>query len=282
MPLDERREASIQNALKAYRETVFTHNISLLRILVDRINEQVPPDGADREEIRKARLRVVKHHMHGEMGGGDEVDDTLFSLHDLLSLSPTSPFAERFCLDGTSHAAVDSGAVTKAWEKLREALNLNRTSEDPALQDSEYPNDIPQDLAYLATLTSAITRPSMAFDTPHPITLYPPEEGFDAMEIYDRNEELDLLSHAFSSWTIAVAVRVGEPHPDWTPSGVFALYCSKNSGAERRDWQWRYGIHEKYLSTALYDSVEDFLTFYATFGRETAEDMQEVIVDLEI
>lgn len=290
MALDTSRKASIQHALDQYRQTVFARNMSLLPILVDKIEAAKIPNSWDEQRVHKARMRALNNYFAHTLGG-DEIGDTISSLQDLLILTPTSRFAERFYLDGTSHKPVDLASVTDYFNRLRQTLRTQQSAKDPALQDSEYPEEPPEDLEYLMSLVSSIVAPKMECDYGSRPSTFFPTESHD-LEVHapvrighTEDTSLDVFDpyeYAWEDWTIAVAINIGEQHPDWSPSGVHALYCSPNTEGERKDWKWRYGITEKYYSSELYDSVEEFLLkFWLHFDEETDENVRSALISLD-
>ncbi|PIB00853.1 hypothetical protein CB0940_01494 [Cercospora beticola] len=290
MTLDDSRKASIQHALDQYRQTVFARNMSLLPILVEKIETAVVPDSWNEQNVHKARMRAINDYFAHRLGG-DAIGDTISTPQDLLTLMPTSRFAERFKLDGTSHEPVDLTSVTNYFNTLRQALRSKQSSKDPALQDSEYPEEPPEDLEYLMSLVSSISAPKMECDYgSRPSTFFPTESS--DLEVHapvrightldTPLDEFDPYEQAWEDWTIAVAINIGEKHPDWTPSGVHALYCSPDTEGERKDWKWRYGINEKYYSSELYDSVEEYLLkFWLHFDEETEENVRSAPISLD-
>jgi len=50
--------------------------------------------------------------------------------------------------------------------------------------------------------------------------------------------------------------------------GSYALCCRNG---EQHQWGWRYWIHDNEWCSEVYDSVEEFLTFYIHY-RETSEE----------
>ena len=201
MTLDASREASIQHALDQYRQTVFARNMSLLPILVEKIGAAKIPNSWDEQRVHKARMRALSNYFAHPLGG-DEIGDTISAPQDLLTLTPTSRFAEKFNLDGTSHEPVNLASVTEYFNRLRQTLRTQQSAKDPALQDSEYPEDPPEDLEYLMSLVSSIVAPKMKCDYgSRPSTFFP-------------TEDLDLEVHA--------PVRIG--HTEDSSLDVFDPY----------------------------------------------------------
>lgn len=64
---------------------------------------------------------------------------------------------------------------------------------------------------------------------------------------------------------VALAVGIG--------NGGFVAYCRKLDDTDDADrWRWKYGLWDPEFETALYDTVEEFLEFYADFNKESEED----------
>jgi hypothetical protein len=90
------------------------------------------------------------------------------------------------------------------------------------------------------------------------------EDGDEELE-----EKYDELTWIWTDWEVAVAFQFGEAP---FSGGSFALYCRKE---DNKEWKWRYGIYDGDWCSDAYDSVEEFLDYYAHFREQTEEDVRK-------
>lgn len=96
----------------------------------------------------------------------------------------------------------------------------------------------------------------------------PRDSGFVTVPRTDEEMSQGHLGDIQGEWNdhvVALAVGIG--------NGGFAAYCRKPEDTDDADrWRWKYGLWDPEFETALYDTVEEFLEFYADFNKQGEED----------
>jgi hypothetical protein len=270
--MDEERRTKIATALHQYRETVLQHSISLVRIIVESMEAEPLPPGVSEsvaQTLHIAQLR--RYHLPGA------VPESVKSARDLLSDDARAELVRRARLDGVAHGPVNL--------KLREeyfAFIQARIAEKN-VEVAEFP---PADLEYLCTLVSGITGPGLPkhhdaqqFDFISPIEDEELKYKIENVTVPirdDGGERDNALTYVWEDWEIAIAFKIGAGPRGW--GGSFALYCRNE---DNEQWKWRYGVHDEDWCGNLYDSVEEFLGFYAHFREQTEESVRKTIRSLK-
>lgn len=270
--MDEERRTKIATALHQYRETVSQHSLFLLRILVEGMEAEPLPPGVSASVAQTLRIEEFRqHHLPGA------VPESVKSPRDLLNDDVRAELVRRARLDGVAHRPVNL--------KLREeyfAFIRTRIAEKN-VEAAEFP---PADLEYLCTLVSGITGPGLPkhhdaqqFDF---ISSIEDEELKYMIENVavpirdDGGERYNALTYVWEDWEIAIAFKIGAGPRGW--GGSFALYCRNE---DNEQWKWRYGVHDEDWCSDIYDSVEEFLGFYAHFREQTEESVRKNIRSLK-
>ncbi|KAF8866262.1 hypothetical protein BDZ45DRAFT_735544 [Acephala macrosclerotiorum] len=235
--MDEERRTKIATALQQYRET----SASLAQTL---------------------RMQELHRQIY--------VPKSVTSPQDLLQDDVLADLIRRAGLDGVFDYLVNL--------KLREeyfAAIWTRIPEN--VEVAEFP---PADLEYLCTLVSGITGPGLPyhremkqFDFVFPIEDNQLEDMVENVTVPIRYVEeggSNELTFIWEDWEIAVAFKVGGGPRSW--GGSYALYCRHE---ENEQWKWRYGVHDEDWRSDVYDSVEEFLGFYAHFEEQTEEEVRK-------
>ena len=269
--MDEERQTSIANALQRYRETVLQQNLVVLRFLVEAMEEQPDPPRWPAGLAQKQRLKAFdRWYLMGC------VPESVSSARDLLSDDVHSELVSTAELNGVSYAAVDLQQRMEWFATIRA-----RIAEKNVVAD-EFP---PADLEYVCTLVNGICGPGLPyhreqqqFEFVSSLELEVPDwtAARVTVPIRDDEEGFNDLTYVWEDWEIAVAVKTGVGPRDW--GGCYALFC-RNESHER--WQWRYGVHDGDWRSYVYDTVEDFLEFYAHFGEQTDESARKDVKSLK-
>jgi hypothetical protein len=259
--MDEERRTNIATALHQYRETVSQHNFLLLRILVESMEEEPLPPQVSASVADQLHVREFGRYLQCT------VPESVKSPRDVLNDDVRAELIRRARLDGVAHLPVNleqreeyfAGIQTRIAEKNVEV--------------AEFP---PADLEYLCTLVSGVTGPGLGYHRTAQqfafVSAIEDETLKDMLEsvtVPIRSDEgggYTEWSDIWADWEIAIAFKIGGGPRGW--GGSYALYC-RNEGNEQ--WKWRYGVHDEDWSSDVYDSVEEFLGFYAHF-RETTEE----------
>jgi len=271
--MDDERHAQISAALHRYRETVTRHNLTLLRTLVEAVEEKPAPKYRSEEEVQYLRLRMLDFSC-------GPVSDLIKSPRDLLSDDIRDEVVSQTALDGVSPCENDLEEREKWFAAVRARIA------EVNVEVAEFP---PADLAYLCTLVSGIIGPGFFYhhlsqQIEFVTALADATSSLSGRVIvpvrYNENEKYDPRSESqcnplrflWEDWEIAVAFQIGEA--PW-PGGSFALYCRKEDSAKQ--WKWRYGLHDDGWYSDVYDSVEHFLDYYAHFREQTTEEVLEYV-----
>jgi hypothetical protein len=268
--MDDERRAQITAALRRYRETVTRHSFTLVRALVEAVEEMPAPEYYSEETVQYLRLRELDL----TLGGPVAESGLVRSPRDLLRDDIRDEVVGLTGLDGVSPADMDLEGREKYFAAVRARIaELN-------VEVAEFP---PADLAYLCTLVPGISGPGLRYhhDSQQIEFLTALEDADRVLEDfvmvpvrYDAPAELPYhqLTWVWEDWEIAVAFQIGQAP---FPGGSFALYCRKADSAKQ--WKWRYGIHDGDWCSDVYDSVEDFLDYYAHFRGQTTEEVLEYV-----
>ncbi|KAK5111609.1 hypothetical protein LTR85_011787 [Meristemomyces frigidus] len=266
--LDRRRKTKIANALHQFRQTVTQHNFNTIRIMVGGLTGKGGRIGPLSRNLGPLPASVVLPRV-------------------ILRDDIRAELIRQARLDGVCHQAVDPQARAEFLVAVRNRIleeNVDRALE-------VFP---PPDLEYLCTLVSGIIGTGLPFhqdcgqfafvssfrdhslarimnvdvplrndedhdDEDHDDEDHDDEEHDDEDPMAPGNEFDDI----WEDWEIAVAFRIGVGIRGW--GGSYALFC-RNEG--HKQWRWRYGVHDEDWYSDVYDSVEEFLEFYAHFKEE--------------
>jgi hypothetical protein len=269
--MDEQRRTNITTALHEYRETVSQHNFFLLRILVEDMEEEPLPPHVSASIAEKVHVRQFGRYLQCT------VPESVKSPRDLLSDDVRAELIRRARLDGVSQRLVNL--------KQREEYfaGIQKRIAEKNVKVAEFP---PADLEYLCTLFSGITGPGLPyvrraqqFSFVSPIEDEKLEYMLEKVTVPIRDSEggeYNELSDIWEDWEIAVAFKIGGGPRSW--GGSYALYCRNE---DNEQWKWRYGVHDEDWRSDVYNSVEDFLSFYAHFRETTEEQVRRDIRPLK-
>jgi hypothetical protein len=269
--MDEERRTKIATALHQYRETVSQHSFFLLRILVEDMEAEPLPPNVSASVAQILHMREFRRYLQGA------VPESVKSPRDLLNDDVRAELIRRARLDGVSHRPVNL--------KLREEYfaTVQRQIAEENIEVAEFP---PADLEYLCTLVSGVTGPGLPhhrvaqqFDFVSSLE----DEELKYMVKYvtvpirdDEGGGYNELTYIWEDWEIAIAFKIGGGPGGW--GGSYALYCRNE---DNEQWKWRYGVHDDDWGSDVYDSVEEFLGFYAHFREQTEERVRKGIRSLK-
>jgi hypothetical protein len=259
--MDEERRTNIATALHQYRETVTQHNFFLLRILVESMEEEPLPPHVSASVAEKLHVREFGRYLQCT------VPESVKSPRDLLNDDVRAEFIRRARLDGVAHHPVN----LKQREEYFASIQTRIAEKN--VEVAEFP---PADLEYLCTLVSGITGPGLPnhrraqqFAFVSSIEDETLKYMLESVTVPIRDDEgggYNELSDIWEDWEIAIAFKIGSGPRGW--GGSYAIYCRNE---DNEQWKWRYGVHDEDWRSDVYDSVEEFLGFYAHF-RETTEE----------
>lgn len=279
--LSDERRTSIRNALQSYRERVLEQNLSELRKVINEI-ESDPPSSPKITEDEASKERIESLREDSDIWLDDP---TITTIRDLLSEDRRENLIRTNRLDGITHGEVDL-AVRNAWI---EDIEKKMSTDERALIR---PSGLPADLKYLMTLVRGICGPGL-----------PDWRFYNQLKFLSDLDEDEACLGNWSSGTevgwIAVPNmlqdldgKIGDLPYDWHDSkgeehkvamavGIgqcsFAVYCRKQNegddgghgqGGSGGEWSWKYGQQEMPCCHPLYDTIEDFLAWYAEWPSE--------------
>jgi hypothetical protein len=269
--MNEERRTNIATALHQYRETVSQHNFLLLRILVEAMEDDPVPPKVSASVADTLHVRELGRYLR------IDVPEAVKTPRDLLNDDVRAELIRRGRLDGVSHRPVNS----KQREEYFAAVQTRIAEKD--VEVAEFP---PVDLEYLCTLVDGITGPGLSYqrEAQQIAFLSLIEDGLLKYMVEDvtvpiREDEREghnELSGLWEDWEIAIALKIGGGPFSWCGSYVL---CCRNK--DNKQWKWRYGVHDEDWCSDVYDSVEEFLGFYAHFREETEEQARKDIRPLE-
>jgi len=191
-------------------------------------------------------------------------------------------------LDGVTHSPINLKQREEYFAAIRTRIPEN-------VELAEFP---PPDLAYLCTLVSGITGPGISYhhDAQQFAFISPIEneqqleEMVEAVVVPIRDDgsgrppepsdfgvTYNQLTDIWTDWEIAVSFKIGGG-PRW--GGSYALYCRREEEDHDEPLKWRYGVHDEDWQSDVYDSVEEFLGFYAHFKEQTEQEVTRDIRSL--
>lgn len=267
--MDDERRTNMTTALHQYRETVRQHNSHLLRILLQCMEEEPLPPQVPERAADQLRLQEISRMFNCAM------PDSVTSPQDLLDDDLRAESVKY--MDGVDPRPVSLRQREEYFAGIQQRIA------EKNVEVAEFP---PADLEYLCTLVSGVNGPGLP--TQHwsrqiEFVSCLEEHGLESMlacgvvvPVPVRGDEVgdDSGNHPLDwvwvDWDIAVAFAIGFCNFDIGGSAV--LYCRNK---DNEQWKWRYGVYDNEWGSALYDSVEDFLGFYAHFRETTEEDVKK-------
>jgi hypothetical protein len=271
--VDQERRTKIASALQQYRETVSQHNITLIRAFVRAVEAQSVPDNWSENKSQTMRMRECDRRLRINFPGSVSLQQLLDD-DDVIAELVRSNY-----LDGVSPYPINPEQREELFAKIRTRVR-------EIVDVAEFP---PADLAYLCTLVSGITGPGISyhhdaqqFDFISPIehaqmleemvsvvVPIPEDDSGRPPQPEDFGVTYNQLTGIWEEWEIAVASKIGGG-PRW--GGSYALYCRRQEASDE-PFKWRYGVHDEDWRSEVYDSVEEFLGFYAHFKEQTEQEI---------
>ncbi|GAB1730568.1 hypothetical protein NU195Hw_g9392t1 [Hortaea werneckii] len=285
--LSSERKSSIEHALRKYRDRVLELNMNTLTLAIQQIEATTSYKTADfwdsvPNDLRSMRLQAIKEDL-----GIYLEDDSISEVRELLLEDRREDLIRTNRLDGVRHGQVDKDA-RNAW------IGRTETAMADAVRATIQPNGLPPALKYLMTLVRAICGVGLPRYRYHgelhqlkflsdvhmdededgsnedgwvalPITLDTPPEDI-------KNDPSLGLPQEWADCEVALGVQIGY--------GGFAVYCrrlhgeepqSVPNGADAQEWDWRYGLTDFEYESDLYDTIEEFLEFYAEHNQQEME-----------
>lgn len=193
---------------------------------------------------------------------------------DLLNDDVRAELIKLNSLDGVCDTPIDSTKREEWFSKIK--TNIAEKS----LDCGELPTDFPE-LKYLCSLVDGITGPGLPYYTEaNQIEFITPSveslEGQDYLIIPtwdDAGEREDYFLGLWEDWEIAVAFRTGTG--SFALCGSCAIYCRHTEDDDNKEWKWRYGMFDGGWHSDMYNSVEEFLAFYAHHKEQTEETVRK-------
>ncbi|KAI7472645.1 hypothetical protein KC357_g5660 [Hortaea werneckii] len=287
--LNQERKSSIEHALRKYRDRVLELNMNTLTSAIQHMGNKTDFGPADFPvpfsvpvSLRRMSLQAFeeKHGVHLE-------DSSITELRDLLSEDRRESLIQTNRLDGIRHGQVDLDA-RNAW------IERTETTMADAKPVKARPNGLPPALKYLMTLVRAICGVGLPKHRYYgelnqlkflsDVHVDEDEEGcneagwvalpmpLDTPAEDTKNDPSLGLSEEWADCEIALGVQIGY--------GGFAVYCRRLDGKELQSvsdsagtsgWDWRYGLTDLEYESDLYDTIEEFLEFYAEHNREDVD-----------
>ncbi|KAL7918370.1 hypothetical protein ACQKWADRAFT_304272 [Trichoderma austrokoningii] len=269
--MDEEGRSKIAAALRQYRETVLQHNLTLLRVLVDGLEQQPMPRMRAPSDIHF--LQLIAFNRFGSFNFPESVK----TLRDLLNDDVRAELITRNSLDGVCDTPIDSSKREEWFSKIK--ANIAGKNIDLGCEI-----EVPADLVYLCTLVDGITGSGMPYHTQTEIELLTPAEESDGLDYIvvptwnDTEDREDILSGLWEDWEIALAFQIGKG--PFALCGSCAIYCRHIEDNHKKEWKWRYAMFDGDWQTDMFDSIEEFLAYYAHHDEQTEEGIRRDIPKL--
>ena len=253
--LDEARRESIKAALESYKRTVLERNLTNLRVVVDGIESW--PD-ARRNDMRNLEQYVLDGSIEG----------LATTPRGMLEPAVRMELVKSCDLDGIYHLPEEFPQDRSAWYATIRGLIEARD-----VTAGAFP---PPDLEYLCTLVDGICGPGL--------TRYVFWHQYDMLDVaelcsdYDDDKVFIGKASLPADWVsedgdVELCVKIGrnEEH-GW--GGSYILWCRRSAD---ESWQWRYAAHADEEASDIYDTLEEYLAFYAHFNEEDEADMRRLL-----
>ncbi|KJX99030.1 hypothetical protein TI39_contig377g00016 [Zymoseptoria brevis] len=257
--------SSIAQALDSYKVAIAAKNQAVLKVIVETLTSLPAPSNMTAEYAKAKRLDCLKHRL------GTGITTFVSSPGDLLSATARAELVSRLELDGVSHRPVDQEAREKWFAAIKEGIPKTGIE-----VDFTFP---PPELEEFCGLVSSIYGPGLPY--------WREMTGFDLLAPARRQEQIELtqqraivplrdddevaepteIDYLWEEWNVSVAIKIGDGC-SISNGGSFALYCRE---AEAGEWKWRYAVHDGQWCSDVYETLEEYLEFYAHFGEQSED-----------
>lgn len=299
--MDDERQASIREALQTYRDRVKECNLSLLQAVIDRVatmqaHSNRPTSEQDTQERRV--LAIAK-----KCFGAWDAAEFPSAPQDLLAIDHVrESLIIRYSLDGLHHDSIDAATRSAWFATLNNAIAVVSLEAGMPRPES-LPASLKYLCTLVCGICGPglpnwrflhqvdfIARASQVAMEGEVKTAARVTKGMRNPEVFDFHSQIthDLMMHwgddiaiNWEDWEISLAVRIGDMETG--NAGTYVVFCRRLKPADDLDdyydedepivkdewkegddvWQWRYGTHDSDWESRLFDSVEDFLLWYA-------------------
>lgn len=270
--LSQERKSSIEHALQKYREKVLELNIHALEIAIQDIEQQqLSPEDRLKEVYDGYGIRL------------DPPDPTITSPREFLSEDRRENLIRTNRLDGTTHGEVDL-ASRNEWTENTE----RKIASAERIDDDIRPKGLPVDLKYLMTLVRGLCGPGLPryrfYGELHQLKFLSSLDDADEDDEDERKTDSGVVALPNTAEEVLSGEANGGVLEDWGDTnfrvtlavcvgdGGFAVYCKDRDDDDEN--RWRYGLQDPgdASESHLYETVEEFLEFYAEFNKQSEED----------
>lgn len=274
--LSHERKGSIERALQKYRERVLELNMHALEIAIQCLEQQ-------QQQLSLEELSTEERLEELEECEGiwlDPPDPTITSIRDFLSEDRRENLIRTCRLDGTTHGEVDLVARNEWIENTERKISTIES-----IDDEIRPNGLPADLKYLITLVRGLCGPGLPRYRFYG-ELYQLKFLSDLDDMVGEDERKTDSGVVVAPNTAEEDLRGKIPDilEDWGPTncqvglvvcigdGGFAVYCKDRDASD--GYSWRYGLKDPkdVFESDLFETIEEFLEFYAEFNKQSEED----------
>ncbi|SMQ50250.1 unnamed protein product [Zymoseptoria tritici ST99CH_3D7] len=255
----------IAQALDAYKVAVAAKNQAVLKVIVETLTSLPLPSNLTAENAEAKRFDWLKHRL------GTGITTFVSSPEDLLSATARAELVSRLELDGVSHRPVDQEDRNKWFAAIKEGISNTGIE-----VDFTFP---PPELEEFCGLVSSVYGLGLPY--------WREMKGFDLLAPARRQAQIELtqqraivplrnddevaepteIDYLWEEWDIAVAIKIGDGC-SISNGGSFALYCRE---AEAGEWKWRYAVHDGEWCSDVYETLQEYLEFYAHFGEQSED-----------
>lgn len=260
----------IAEALRSYRAVVLQKNTTALRIIIEELEAQNPPE-VPSELAQATRMRLLAdHYLCGD------ILDLSSTPEGLLRQEIREELIERFTLDGVVAANGDSNRQEQYFADLQRAITDNCRP----FSGRRSPTDVSPDLITLCSYARQVlgsglpnTRDTQQVALLSDLRRHPPESR--VLVPAAAEEGVDGVWH---DWEVSVAIKIGDAAVSW--GGSFAIFCRSIHQEREEHWAWRYGLHDEDSDGELFATLAGFMDWHARLQAVSEEELRLTVLPL--
>jgi hypothetical protein len=237
-------------------------------MIVDGVEQRSGPSTRPPPKHNILILQAQNYYGFGRLS----IPESVMEPRDLLNDDVRAEFIKRNSLDGVCDTPINTTRREEWFSKIKADIS----QKDIAQKNI----DLDPGLEYLCTLVDGITGPGLPYYTDANqiefltptlgLGLHRRDQDYVIVPTWDdTGEREDALQFVWEDWEIAVAFYTGRG--PFALCGSCAIYCRHTEDDANKEWKWRYGIFDMEWHSDMYNSVEEFLAFYAHHRVQTEE-----------
>lgn len=303
--LGERRRYAIRYALALYTEEVEERNMAMIRRLGREVLQRPGQAGTTEEDVWKERRRwFAKKFSHWD----DEAQNLPLTTAEYPHARWPEELMQRWGLRGITKDNLDLDQRNGYFAAVRnEIAGLSLAGECcpqslppdlvylSCLVDAVHGPGLPewrrgQQIDMISSTQDFFRRPDRAREY---MAVSPSGADMDPDERWNSNREAQDLDFVWEGWMKSVGFMIGK-NDRFSNAGSCAVFCRRLRDVEHWDygveydpeeatpeeqawkendlqWQWRFGVYDGEWHSDLFDTVEEYLAWYADCKEPAAE-----------